>query len=300
MSADPLEARAQAWWARLQRHPPANRCTAGQLYCGEHWTLAQRAVEALGRAGRPAFLWAASAGYGLVPTHALLSPYSATFAKGAPDSVALNSGKGSKTDQIQCWWNYLATFSGPAPGPRRVRELAEQSPNGAILVVASPDYVRAMRADLLAARTMLSSHELLSVISNRELLSDDVLAPHLIPVDQRSWTVLGGTMQGLNARVALSLLEQAPNAPLTAPHLQEKYESMVRDAEKPAKLNRERMHDKDVCDFLHTELTKKPTAGWTLLLRTLRTSGRACEQDRFRGLHKSVREEILRAVKSEN
>lgn len=277
-----------------------SRCVAGQLYCGEHWTLAQRSVEALSNSGRPALLWAASAGYGLVPAHALLAPYSATFAKGAPDSVSSNSEQRSKAEQIQVWWNCLATFAGPAPGPRSLRELAEQSPSGPILVVASPDYVRAMRADLLAARTVLSSQELLSVISNRELLSDDALAPHLIPVDQRSWTVLGGTMQGLNARVALSLVEQAQDTPLTAPRLQERYESMVRDAEKPPKHNRERMHDKDVLEFLRDELTKNPRAGWTLLLRALRKSGRACEQDRFRDLHKSVREDVLRTVKSES
>lgn len=298
VTAGSLETRVKRWWERLQRQPALSRYTAGQLYCGEHWTLAQRCVASLNSGGRSGSLWAASAGYGLVPDHALLAPYSATFAKG-PDSVVGSNDKASRIEQIQLWWNRLATFEGPAPGPRSIRELAKRSPKGPILIVASPDYIRAMRADLLVARNELSSPELLSVISNHDLLSDEALSPHLIPVDERSSTVLGiGTMQGLNARVALRLIEETQDGSLTAPRLQERYERMVRHAEKPVKPNRDRMGDQDVVEFLRSELTRNPRAGWTLLLRALRQSGKACEQNRFRELHKTISEEILQTQKS--
>ena len=37
--------------------------------------------------GRPAQLWACSAGYGLIRADALVRPYAATFTSGHPDSV---------------------------------------------------------------------------------------------------------------------------------------------------------------------------------------------------------------------
>lgn len=287
------ETRVKTWWSRLERHSQAPRYPASGLYGGEHWSLAQASIKALNRSTNRAFLWAASAGYGLVSAEAPLLPYSATFSGGVPDSVSCASDAGSRTTQIQTWWASLSTLQGPqADTPRSLRHLAETSPGSALLIVASPDYVRAMRPDLLAARDALLSPELLTVVSNRDLLGDNELAEHVIPVDQRSWTVLGGTMQGLNARVALELVQQEQDSPIIAPRLRERYESMVRDAEKPPKHNREKMNDDDVLVFLRSELSKNPRAGWTLLLRTLRGSGRACEQGRFRELHAQVREEV--------
>lgn len=65
--------------------------------------------------------------------------------------------------------------------------------------------------------------------------------------------------------------------------------------QRPEKFNRDRMDDDQVLAFLRAELAKNPRAGWTLLLRTLRASNRACEQGRFRELHKRVRDELARA-----
>ena len=102
-------------------------------------------------------------------------------------------------------------------------------------------------------------------------------------------------MLGLNARVAHHLLADGHDGPLTAPRLRERFDSMVSDAEKPPKHNRERMDDEDVLRFLRAEMQRDPKAGWTLRLRTLRGNGRACEQGRFRELHKQVRGEVASA-----
>lgn len=287
--------RAAKWWSQLEQHPENARHLVDNLYCGEHWTLAQRALNTLADVGAGATLWAASAGYGLVPASARVCAYSATFAHGVPDSVTRDSVPGwSRLATLQAWWQALCSFPGPLERePRSLKTLAEASPRSALVVVASPDYIRAMRQDLLAARESLANRDLLTVVSNHDLLGDEELAGNLIPVDARCRTLLGGTMQGLNARVALDLLQWGHPGPFTAPRLRERYETMVSDAEKPPKPNRERMDDKDVVAFLRAELAKDPRAGWTLLLRTLRGSGRACEQSRFRELHQQIREEVL-------
>lgn len=294
VEAGVASARVASWWDRLINHPDPLRHSASDLYGGEHWAVVRDALNLL-RVVRPAAsLWVASAGYGLIPASASLHPYSATFAQGVPDSVSgpLSPGQ-SRADLLQSWWTALCGLPGPQTGvPRSLQALADSAPNAPLIIVGSPDYIRAMRLDLLAARAALKTPELLTVISNQDLRSDEALAPHLIPVDERCRTLLGGTMQGLNARVARSLLEWGRSGPLTAPRLRERYDSMVSDAEKPPKFNRDRMDDKDVLSFLRDALTKDPRAGWTLLLRTLRGNGRACEQGRFRELHRQVREEL--------
>jgi len=264
------------------------------MYGGEHWTLARRSLEVCENAGVAADLWIASAGYGLIPAHAPLSPYSATFAQGVPDSVTRGCRDAKKRPAIlQSWWACLGGFSGPdSQACRSVQALAVKSPRSALIVVGAPDYIRAMRQDLLAARAALDTPDRLIVVSNRDLKSDDELSRHLIPVDERCRTLLGGTMQGLNARVALSLLEWGHDGPLTFPRLRKRYDEMVSDAEKPQKPNRDKMDDKDVLAFLRAELTRDPRAGWTPLLKALRGGGRACEQSRFKELHKQVRDEL--------
>jgi hypothetical protein len=288
--------RARQWWDRLTAHHDVSRQPANDLYGGEHWTLARRSLEVFTDAGIEADLWIASAGYGLIPSSAPLRPYSATFAQGAPDSVTRGLAEARTRPAIlQAWWACLGRFSGPdAQACRSVHALAAKSPHSALIVVAAPDYIRAMRQDLLAAREVLHTPDRLIVISNRDLLSDPELSVHLIPVDERCRTVLGGTMQGLNARVAHSLLEWGHDGPLTVPRLRQRYDNMVSDAEKPPKPNRERMADEDVLTFLRAELARDPRAGWTLLLRTLRGGGRACEQRRFKELHQQVRDALAR------
>ena len=288
VDAGPMARRVEQWWERLGQQAP--RYIARDLYAGEHWSVVQDALALLGDAS----LWVASAGYGLIAASANVLPYSATFAQGTPDSVTSGPTPGqSRVDLLQAWWSALCDLPGPQKGvPRSLGALARSAPNAPLLIVGSPDYIRAMRLDLLAARDALATPHLLTVISNHDLGSDAALAPHLIPVDERCRTLLGGTMQGLNARVARSLLEWGRSGPLTAPRLRERYDSMVSDAEKPPKFNRDRMDDKDVLAFLRGALTEDPRAGWTLLLRTLRANGRACEQGRFRELHRQVREDL--------
>lgn len=294
VDAGPMGRRVEQWWERLSHHSEAPRYAANDLYGGEHWSVTRDALALLGHADRDASLWVASAGYGLIPASAKLLPYSATFAQGTPDSVTSGPAPGqTRVDLLQAWWRALCDLPGPQKEvPRSLGALARSAPNAPLLIVASPDYIRAMRLDLLTARDALAEPDLLTVISNHDLGSDAALAPHLIPVDERCRTVLGGTMQGLNARVARSLLEWGRSGPLTAPRLRERYDSMVSDAEKPPKFNRDRMDDKAVLVFLRRALAEDPRAGWTLLLRTLRGNGQACAQGRFRELHRQVREEL--------
>lgn len=283
--------RATKWWERLTaehgRHP------ALELYAGEHWTLARRSLEVLTVSGIEAALWAASAGFGLIPTSARICPYSATFSQGVADSVVLGRLRGDlRRARHQAWWSGLARFPGPdGSACRSLRALAVWSPHSALIVIGSADYVWAMREDLLSAREALRAPDRLILISNRVLSGDAELSRNLIPVDVRCRTVLGGTMQGLNARVALSLVERGNDGPLTVSRLRRIHDEMIRDVDNPPRPDREKTADEDVLGFLRAELARASPAGWTRLLRTLRGRGLACEQGRFKALYRRVLEQ---------
>lgn len=283
--------RARAWWSRLRESPTIELTPARYLYAGEHWVAALELPRALlpDHHG-PARPWVASAGYGLVGWDAPLKSYSATFAAGVEDSVVPTLPPGTqRAPLLQEWWDAISSFPGPEPGePRRVAELAQGDPDGAILVVASPDYVRAMEPDLLAARGLLTDPQRLVVISNRTALEGGVLTEHLVPVDQHAKPVVGGTMQGLNARVALALLRGLGEARLDATTLRSHYAAMTRDASNPALPKRDPVTDDQVLAFIREELAASPNAKQTNLLRKLRDSGRQCEQGRFRRLYQRV------------
>lgn len=282
--------RAHAWWSRLRASPTLDLTQARYLYAGEHWLAALELPGALRAHHGTPRTWVASAGYGLVGWDAPLKSYSATFAAGAEDSVLATVVPGTpRAPLLQEWWDAISSLPGPEPGePRRVADLAQGDPDGAILVVASPDYVRAMEPDLLAARAHLSDPQRLVVISNRNALDGGALTEHLVPVDHQARTVVGGTMQGLNARVALALFRALGDARLDATTLRSLYATMTRDASTPARPKGEPMTDDQVLAFVREELAASPNVKQTRLLRKLRDTGRSCEQARFRSLYQRV------------
>lgn len=284
----PPDERVSAWWQRL-RHVDVERVVARELYGGEHWTWSLAAQAAAANSARDVHLWVASAGYGLIPGNAMLKPYSATFASSADDCVSrvLPSGW-SRGDFLAAWWSNLAGHRGPVPGaPRRLSDLAKGDPRAAIVVVGSPDYMRALEPDLAAAGGSLSSPARLVVFSNHRLEGGS-LARSLVPIDERARARVGGTMQGLNARVAAELLGGLNGRPVDAGLLRARFEQMVQDTVKPPKAQRPQVEDDTVIAFIRAELAKNPNARQTALLAEFRRSGQACEQGRFRRLFQQV------------
>jgi len=161
---------------------------------------------------------------------ALLCPYSATFAPREPDSVVLsNPESAAGRSRLQRWWHTLSTFAGPVPGePRSLAAIAALDPTAMILVVASPGYVHAMEDDLLVVRDRLHRPEQLVVVSNRARLERGLLSDHLVPVEGRAQSVVGGPWVALNARVARALLYRLEGAPVDVKTLRARYAELTR------------------------------------------------------------------------
>ncbi len=269
-----VDERCNQWVRRISTAP--SRVPASGMYAGEHWLIARRLAEV---AGGHATLWVCSAGYGLIPVTTPLAPYAATFALGHGDSVA------SDAEGTRQWWARMSQWVGPqGDQPRSFAALAAQDPNSAIIAVLSEPYLRACSTDLRDAATLLSDSDSLSVIgpAGRCPEIDDLV----VPVTAALRTVVGGSLLSLNVRAAEYALKEsglrgdALRRPLLAKLMREVIASAPDAPRKPAGTP---MTDDQVRAFIQERLEFGPTSA-TRLLRELRSSGRSCEQARFRNL----------------
>jgi hypothetical protein len=279
----------QRWCERLEQHHSAREC-AEELYAGDHWSVVRTLSATARAAGLEPELWIISAGYGLVSSRAPLRAYSATFSRGHPDSVG--GGEERRTDDavMQAWWAGLSEWSGPEPGaPRSVASLIQRDPSARMLIFGSPNYVRAVEKDLLAAMDGLDDPMRLVLVSGRDV-EGGRLAAHVIASDISLQRILSGARVSLHARVARLLLECARECEWDVDQLRRMYQQIVRPAPEENVNQRKRMTDEEIRQFIVEELAKNPRATATSLLRSLRDSGRASEQDRFKLLFVKVRE----------
>jgi hypothetical protein len=233
-------------------------------------------------------LWVISAGYGLISETAQLHGYSATFARGHPDSVA--KAEDIVVDNMnEAWWEHLIRWPGPEHGmPRSLAELAQDDPRTGMLVMGSPDYLRAVEQDLLTAATRLDDDARLVVISSREI-EKTCLGGYLIVSDSRLQSQLGGARTSLHARVGRQVISFAARCGWVVGKLREEYNRMLTIALEKSVNRRRRVTNEEVQQFICEELVTYPRARSTGLLRKLRDRGQACEQARFKALFDDVR-----------
>ncbi len=288
---NPIQDRATAWWLRLSGHP-GQVLPAAELYAGGHWAVVRTLPELGHRAGYNARLWVISAGYGLVKSSALLHPYSATFAGAHPDAVATSTANGQpRKNTLQKWWEALSAFPGPDTAePRTLSALIQRSRNAHYLIVASKDYLAAIENDLLIATESIADLNKLVIITSRSEVGNEHLGHSLVPTDARLQARLGGTRGSLSARIASMILQNADAWGLGADVVIKRLRNLIARSPRLTKLERARIDDNQVRDFIRKGLRQRPQPSCSSLLRSLRDSELACEQSRFRKLYWEVRE----------
>lgn len=278
---------AVAEWVGQLREAAGATVPVGELYHGDHWKAASDAAASAVATGGNA--WVCSAGYGLVPFDAPVRPYSATFAPGDPDTVLrFTTPDGNAVEAV--WWDALAGWEGPKSGsPRLVAEIAAAHPGDVLLVPVSLPYLRALTADLLAARAALADADRLIVLCGGAP-EKHPLAENLVRWDARV-QVVGGALVSMNARVAGRLLRELPPARLTLAAARERVAAWVAAAAPRTRPERRRVSDVEVREFIRERLTAGPPASPSGLHREFREAGLACERLRFLALFRSVSEE---------
>jgi hypothetical protein len=267
--------RALEWVARLGKEQSGSGVLVRDLYAGEHWTVA-RGLPECGDAHEKVYLWACSAGYGLIPVSAPIHPYAATFAPGHADSVPGDPA---------AWWRTLSEWEGPQPGePRTIRALTRACPDALFMLMLSPPYLRACHDDLLEAATRVIRPDNFMLISTGSRHPGD-LGAIFLPTDARLQSCLGGTRQALNVRVGERLLKNGIRRRIDAVN----YLSALLEEQPPLmRYYRKKLSDEEVMSLITDGLARSPGASASSLLRALRDSGYACEQGRFGKLHRRL------------
>ncbi|HFV8807283.1 TPA: DUF6884 domain-containing protein [Escherichia coli] len=179
--------RAYGLWlerlAQARRGSPS--ITAGELYTGQHWSRAAASAKRTG-----AELWVISAGLGLLHVSDPVVPYEATFS-----SMPFSHSR---------LWESLTACP---PAERRyasLRTLMQARPDDRFVVAASPVYLRAIEADLLAGRDALRTPEQLQVVTSKGYqggLKDSVQHTSADMMKE-----LNTNMTGLNVSYALQII----------------------------------------------------------------------------------------------
>jgi hypothetical protein len=147
-----------------------------------------------------------------------------------------------------------------------------------------------MEEDLIAAAEALRDSNRLIVVSTPARGMQNGLQSHLVPSAARLQAKLGGARPSLHARVARKIVSEAAKWELKADVLKARYETLLARSPELKKFDREPMTDQQVSKFIHAERRRNPALSCSRLLRTLRDSGHACEQMRFKALFHQMRE----------
>jgi hypothetical protein len=279
-----IENRALNWIDRLRTNGNCET-TASELYCGEYWSVVRSLPSAARDSGVRPSIWICSAGYGLISPQSQICSYSATFSPYESDSVTRGFDADARRIAARQWWHSISRWSGPVGSEvRSLTGIARKYPNVPLLVVASPDYLQAIDQDLTGAAAILSRPDLLLIVS-AGMRTFGRLTDHLLPCDARLQSCLGGTRGTLNIRIARRLLQYMGRGHISLDRQKAQLLQLLGKQPPIEQYHRRVVTDEQVRRFIHSELNKNNSASRSLLLKKLRSSGRACEQSRFADLY---------------
>jgi len=258
-----IAARSAVWRSRL-RATDGTR-TLNELYRGEGWFVVRAVLTAAQRVGFSPELLVASAGLGLRNAESVAPGYSATFTVGQADTV------GDTAAGLRTWWHHLRAAP-DALDP----DLALQ---GRVLLVLSNAYAAVMHADLM---TLGRRGDDVLMIGG----AVDVPGITRVAADRGLRSTLGGTATGLTMRMARNWLDTLEGSTLASPARLQQWCAWAESVRRDDTWKRQPLTDSQVLQFIRDARTADPKLSRTKALRTLRDSGRACEQRRFADLYR--------------
>jgi hypothetical protein len=263
------EQRTAEWRRRLQA-VDADRYPAHNLYVGEHWRAAWDAYELTLKFSSRTELWVISAGYGLISAARRVKSYSATFSSGSLDSVWRGSDEGERRVRLRDWWAGL-------PHEAALAELLGR--DNVVLLAAGATYVDALDADLCKTARADGTRERFSLVSAGSQSDDTAL-----PVDGRLRGALGGTDNGLNARVLTFLAATAHEHRFRHSKMAALLLKLAETSPPTERSVGRVSSDEQIVRHIGEMRRRDPTISRTRALTALRDAGIACEQSRFKAV----------------
>jgi hypothetical protein len=278
LSKDSVLARQAEWCSRIDAWEGERR-TARELYSGGHWNVVRDLASA--RPGLQCFV--ISAGYGLVSIDARLAPYAATFAFGHHDSVAHARGKNAPQENVE-WWNALCSWRPVgAKGVRSICESLMRARTSIHVFALSAFYLDAISEDLARGRQQLADTSRLIIVSTGKARHGKMKG-NVIPAPAELQTILGGGLISLNVRVAAEALNSIPASDLTFEEVHKFVRALASRAKPRVHPKRCPASDTEIIYFIKKAAREERKPSYTNLLRSFRSSGRACEMRRFKKL----------------
>ena len=278
------EERCAEWTSRLDEGR-GTKIPARELYQGGHWASCRELTDVARDSGFDAHLWVCSTGYGFIQEDLEIEAYEATFDHRSKDSA------GGTPDERRRWWRALSSWEGLEGNEiRSLEALARRFPSSTILLVASRSYLDAVSLDAHRALCELDNPSRYLIVSTGTR-GMGRLTPNILPSDARLLDRVGGVRQTLNARVARELLLHTDSASLRLDESRKLLQRWLDAAPPIPQYDRRPVNDDDVRSYVRRELSLKPGASKTALLRRLRDNGWACEQKRFGALFAEVSKE---------
>lgn len=273
--------RQREWIKRIRTKAssPESMRPARDLYCGEHWSVVLDIPDEID--GWKVEKWVASAGLGLIPIDQKIESYGATFSRSQEDSIARFGDDGPSVNTA--WWSSLTARPGQGQGPKSITELARSNPGAPIVFAGSSSYVRPLAFDLQAASDQLTNprHLFLASVSSAAGLADFRIpsSDKLIGLEE-----FGGTPLALNARLARWVILGASTHQFDPDAIKKAAKANDDRAPERPKYNRKKMTTAELQRFIRKARRVNPRTTYTVLLRELRESDRACEQKKFKAL----------------
>lgn len=285
LKAETQSDRFNEWQSKL-KNSTVELTTPRSVYVGDHWSTVRRIAD-----NHPSIqIFVCSAGYGLLTLDNQIKSYSATFSPRQQDSVTKTQGKGKQNESNALWWELLTDWRNPQNiEGLSITRIATTWPTVPILMVASEVYLNAIGLDMKNGQSFLQTSNLLSILStgtnNKSLFKDNLLA-----TSAKLGQLFGSvTLNSLNVRLAEKLLTTIPVEQIRFETLQEQINAWQNQLQPLPAIRRRKLEDREIDHWIRNQLEQMPEAhSSSKLLRLLRASDRACEQQRFRQLYESV------------
>lgn len=281
LSQGPVPAVADDWARRLAA--AADTFPARDVYGGRSFQEAVLAADLL-----DAPLMVVSAGLGLISADARVPPYSCTVLIDRPDSIASRViGEYSAAR----WWHAIGAVS---PYAQSFRQVAEET-NGLICAALSETYIEMVSNDLAALSAAAMDRLRLFTRAPLERVAP-ALQPFVMPYDDRldgSDSPVRGTRGDFAGRALHHFAEYVvvDNDDRSAREHAGAVRAALANWGMAARFNRRRVDDDAVLDLVRDHWDEERGSTVRLLRRLRDDLGIACEQGRFAGLARRVREE---------
>jgi hypothetical protein len=246
--------------------------SAAGLYAGDHWRAALEAYELAARYSSRAELWVISAGYGLIAASTLIKPYSATFARGMPDSVWRGPSDGHRMECLHEWWDALEHDTS-------LLELLPMRGEGALVIAAGSDYLTVLSGALEELLESDGARNRVSIVS-----AGTNQLPAALPVSGAFRRYVGGTDASLNARVLALLAHDAGFHRFQRSAMAATLSRIASELPPTDRRKGRTVDDEEVIRRITEMRHRVPEISRSLALRRLRTDGVACEHKRFQSM----------------